>query len=151
MRKRRDAFKWAIIGGVLVFVILYGIEMSSSGIERIYGPIEETGASSVMPADAIIRQGAETGVSGTAVPETQSIAGMSDAASRKISELERELAEVRELAEQNALYGDRLPGMPYENQEPSVNKLADGTAGLLQSFSTGSMEFIVDLFEKVTK
>ena len=37
---RKSHFKWALIGGVLVAVLMFGMEMTTGGINRVYGPIE---------------------------------------------------------------------------------------------------------------
>ncbi|GLX69192.1 hypothetical protein [Paenibacillus glycanilyticus] len=140
----KGALKWVLLGGVLVFIVLYGIEMSSSGIERIYGPIDNKGTSAIMSEDNAYNQ--------TAADEEQvnaGTSGLSKEADRKIAQLEKELQEVRKIAEQNARH-ERLPGISSDSGEPTVNKVADGTAGLLQSVSNSGIRFIASLFGSVT-
>lgn len=143
-KMKQSALKWTVLGGVLVFIILYGMEMSSTGIERIYGPIEGSGASSITlsPQTDYPEEGARPSIKDTS-------AGLSDAAERKIAKLEEELAEVREIAERN-IRGQRLPGVTGDPDVPAVNKLADGTAGMLQSVTTSGIRFVVSLFDSVT-
>lgn len=141
----KGALKWVLLGGVLVFIVLYGIEMSSSGIERIYGPIEEKGNSSAIMSE-------DDRYDLAAAEEDSSIkesSGLSTEADRKIAELEKELKEVRKIAEQNARH-ERLPDISSDSGEPTVNKVADGTAGLLQSVSNSGIRFIASLFNSVT-
>ncbi|WP_127496422.1 hypothetical protein [Paenibacillus glycanilyticus] len=140
----KGAFKWILLGGVLVFIVLYGIEMSSSGIERIYGPIEKNNSSSVISEEDRYNL-ASSDEESTTVKSS----GLSTEADRKIAELEKELKEVRKIAEQNGRH-ERLPGLSSDNGEPTVNKVADGTAGLLQSVSNSGIRFIASLFGSVT-
>ncbi|SFE99780.1 hypothetical protein SAMN05216378_4668 [Paenibacillus catalpae] len=141
----KGALKWVLLGGVLVFIILYGVEMSSAGIERIYGPIESNGSSAIMPGEDKYNLAATDEESSASLEGT----GLSSAAERKIADLEKELKEVRKIAEQSARH-ERLPGISSDSDEPAVNKVADGTAGLLQSVSSGGIRFIASLFNSVT-
>ncbi|GGG56016.1 hypothetical protein [Paenibacillus radicis (ex Gao et al. 2016)] len=144
---KRSALKWTILGGVLVFIVLYAMEMSQSGIERIYGPIEGGQTSVTLPS----AQSAGSGNSDEGVVDggSRPSSGMSAAAEKKIAKLEKELAEVREIAERGSRR-ERLPGIDGGSHEPAVNKLADGTSGFLQSVTTGGIKFVVSLFDSVT-
>ncbi|RJE89856.1 hypothetical protein D3P07_06420 [Paenibacillus sp. 1011MAR3C5] len=121
-----NAWKWLAIGGAIALLVMFGLEMSNTGIERIYGPID----------------GEEyTAGSGAAEYATET--------DKRIAELERELEEIRRIAYGNGYEGEgtRLPGMPSENDQPAVNKLADSTSGLLQSASSKGIRFVVGLFD----
>ncbi|WP_042162802.1 hypothetical protein [Paenibacillus gorillae] len=142
---KRSAIKWAILGGALVFIVLYAMEMSQSGIERIYGPIEGGQTSVTLPSAHSAGSSDEGVIDGSA----PSSSGMSAAAEKKIAKLEKELAEVREIAERGSRR-ERLPGIDGRAHEPAVNKLADGTSGFLQSVTTGGIKFVVSLFDSVT-
>ncbi|MFF2090354.1 hypothetical protein [Paenibacillus sp. NPDC058174] len=144
---KRSAIKWAIMGGVLVFIVLYAMEMSQTGIERIYGPIEGGQTSVTLPSAQSPGKG--SGVEGVVDGSSSSPSGMSAAAEKKIAKLEKELAEVREIAERGSRR-ERLPGIDGGSNEPAVNKLADGTSGFLQSITTGGIKFVVSLFDSVT-
>lgn len=126
---RRNGWKLMAVGGAITFLVLFGMEMSTTGIERIYGPIEGG-------------EGYTTGGGRKLYPSETD---------KRIAELERELDDIRRIA-----YGDaykdekghpRLPGIPYENDQAAVNKLADSTSGLLQSASSKGIRFIVSLFD----
>ncbi len=41
---RRDSLRLLLLIGVVGFAVLYGMELSSSGISRVYGPLEEPSA-----------------------------------------------------------------------------------------------------------
>ena len=46
---RRQSLKMAFVGGAIALVVLFGIDMATSGIETINGPIDQTGALPVNP------------------------------------------------------------------------------------------------------
>lgn len=123
-----NAWKWLAIGGALAILVMFGLEMTSSGIERIYGPIEGE---------------ASYGVDAGPAAEEGSSRYESDT-DKRIAQLERELEEIRRAY---GLGGERLPGVPYEDEEPAVNKLADSTSGMLQSASSKGIRFVVGLFD----
>ncbi|WP_168119323.1 hypothetical protein [Paenibacillus sp. HB172176] len=137
---KHGAWKWIMMGVALTIIVLFGIEMSTTGIERIYGPIDGTQA------------GSETNA---AITETA--ADQSDKASeteRRIDELERELERIRKLAGKGA---DRdwlrdelqkeLEEVPPQDGQPAVDKIADSTSGLLQSASTNGIKLVAHLFD----
>ncbi len=41
---RRQSLKMAFVGGAIALVVLFGIDMATSGIETINGPMDKTGA-----------------------------------------------------------------------------------------------------------
>lgn len=123
-----NAWKWLAIGGALAILVMFGLEMTSSGIERVYGPIEGEA-----PYEADSGIAAEEG-SGRYETETD----------KRIAQLERELEEIRRAYGYD---GERLPGVPYEDGQPAVNKLADSTSGMLQSASSKGIRFVVGLFD----
>lgn len=145
---KRNALKWTVIGGALAVIILYGIDMSSAGIERIYGPMEgvDAYAETVEPE-----------------PTANAATDFVRAQQQKIAQLEKELAEVKrltalaegsELPEQSGSIpeeNERLPGVPLEVDQPAVNRIADSTSGLLQSMSSEGIRFVVSIFDGLTK
>ena len=141
---RRNGWKWAVLGGALTFLILYGIEVSTAGIERIYGPIEGQPATQ----NETVRR------------EPSNVEVIMSETDRKIAALERELAELKRLASGGGDFtagsgsssGDnpRLPGIPYVADQPPVQKLADSTSSLLQSMSTNGIRFVVSIFDGLT-
>lgn len=150
---KKAALKWILIGGALVFILLYGIEMSSSGIERIYGPVE--GSNQRLSANESSMKSAEKEYKDA----------LADLQQRKIALLEQELTELRELAVKAGYsdasiesdwkysrdYYDRLLGLPIETEQAGVDKLADSASGMLQAASSGGIRFVVSLFEGLTK
>ncbi|GKU79742.1 translation initiation factor 2 [Paenibacillus sp. L3-i20] len=126
---RRNPWKWLLLGGALTFIVLFGLEMSNTGIERIYGPIEGEEMIEIAPEDSTYESDTE----------------------RRIAELEEELKQIRQIAyeDESNLETDhpRLPGIPYEENDAAVNKIADSTSGLLQSASSSGIRFVGSLFE----
>jgi len=152
---KRNALKWTLLGGALVFVLLYGIEMSTSGIERLYGSVEGS-------ADAALDREANSLSSLT--PEEKLYKQYNDKLAelqeRKIMLLEQELQELRAEAARIGQTEDywrypysyeRLPGLPAETEQASVDKLADSTSGMLQAASSSGIRFVVSLFDGLTK
>lgn len=163
--------KWAVIGGALAAVLMFSLEMTTGGIEKVYGPIE----------------GSQPAGVGRYAPETGA-----DPRSRAAAEYERELRKLQEkygIADSAAADGsgayagyegdggyvsvqdagradgaspetgadgyrggnERLPGLPDGDRDSGVNRLADKTADLLQAASSSSIRLIVTLFDSVTE
>ncbi|GBG12218.1 hypothetical protein B1748_07055 [Paenibacillus sp. MY03] len=124
---KRKTWKLLLLGGALTFIVLFGIEMSTTGIERIYGPMD----------------GSEPYANGG---DRAYYANETD---RRIAELEKELDDVRRIAYGDA-YGrdnNRLPGMPVEEDTAAVNRIADSTSGILQTASSKGIRFFASLFD----
>jgi len=145
---KRTALKWTVLGGAMAVIIMYGIEMSSSGIERIYGPIEGgNGYSDIEQAEQYVQPANDF------QKEQQ----------QKIAQLEQELKELKRLAtngenggstetaETSPIEKERMPGLPLKNDQPAVNKIADSTSGLLQNMSSEGIRMVVSIFDGLTK
>ncbi|KRE54198.1 hypothetical protein [Paenibacillus sp. Soil522] len=147
---KRNTLKWTVLGGAMAIIIMYGIDMTSAGIERIYGPVEG--------ADEYTE---------TASPEETVNPRNEFAVSqqKKIAELEKELEELKRLAslaeaeytpapapaESIAAENERLPGVPTQNDQPAVNRIADSTSGLLQNMSSEGIRMVVSIFDGLIK
>lgn len=145
---KRNALKWTVLGGALAVIILYGIDMSSAGIERIYGPMEGSDeyAGTVQPEAAV-----------------SPVQEFSSEQQKKIALLEQELAELKRLASlaeddyapapaaSVSAQNERLPGVPTQNDQPAVNRIADSTSGLLQNMSSEGIRMVVSIFDGLTK
>ncbi len=141
------AFKWAVLGGALAVVVMYGIEMSTAGIERINGPIEGIEYAEAQAADP------------KPEPSEEPISDIALAQRQKIAKLEQELEEVKRLAglagpepsEESVQENERLPGIPIEADQPAVNRIADSTSGLLQNMSSEGIRLVVSIFDGLIK
>ncbi|WP_274651951.1 hypothetical protein [Paenibacillus humicola] len=195
---RRQSFKMAMIGGVVALIVLFGIDIATSGVQRINGPFGSDGALPVnrtgydpdggwtyppsgqagsgdhandglyggQPGGGYAGGGyggSQAGAYGQyggddgwrSLPENSDAYGQQPP--RSVAEAERsrwsggrtqqpEAAQQQPPAPQN----ERLPGLPDTRRDSSVNKLADGAAGLLQSVSSEGIRFIVSFFDSIT-
>ncbi|WP_141506096.1 hypothetical protein [Paenibacillus luteus] len=145
---KRNALKWTVLGGAMAVIIMYGIDMSTSGIERIYGPMDGSSeyTENILPEET-----------------TDPVDERMSEQQQKIAKLEQELAELKRLTlageeaypletdNELPLVNDRLPGVPIENKQPAVNKIADSTSGLLQNMSSEGIRMVVSIFDGLTK
>ncbi|WP_308638822.1 hypothetical protein [Paenibacillus silvisoli] len=153
---RSQSMKMALIGGAVALIILFGIDMASSGIERVYGPVEGA-VRSVDPAAKVNT----TSLSGEEVFDDQQERGgqlpenqidqsqrrtVADAQHGRTEEDIRKEYE-RKLQEE---LDKRLAGLPDLRSDATVNKVADGTAGMLQTMSAKGIRMVVSFFESVT-
>ncbi|MGO4696280.1 hypothetical protein AB4Z50_18565 [Paenibacillus sp. 2TAB26] len=144
---KRNALKWTVLGGALAIIIMYGIDMSSSGIERIYGPIEgSSGYTEILQTEQNV----------------QPVNDFQKEQQQKIAQLEQELKELKRLAayddettgetaETFPAENERMPGLPLKSDQPAVNKIADSTSGLLQNMSSEGIRMVVSIFDGLTK
>jgi len=158
---RHDRWRWAALGGLIVIALMYGMELASSGITKIYGPLPPAGAvGDAADAPASSAAGPYGGESGEefASPPPQREADLDDPVLSNARErrLARELAEPEDregYLEEPANAGDAIglvPVLPPRTNEPTVNKLADGASGLLQDVSSGGIRLVVHLFDALT-
>ncbi|NIK77367.1 hypothetical protein FHS15_002503 [Paenibacillus castaneae] len=138
---RRNSLKWTVVGGALAIIIMYGIEMSSSGIERVYGPLDSEPYTDTVTLEPSVKVNEHL-----------------LAQQKKIAQLERELAELkRQSILAASSYGnltdvnERLPGIPVQAEQTTVNRIADSTSGLLQNMSSEGIKMVVSIFDGLTK
>ncbi|MFC5651780.1 hypothetical protein ACFPYJ_22205 [Paenibacillus solisilvae] len=161
---RRQSLKMAVVGGAIALIVLFGIDMATSGIETINGPIDQSGGALPVNPNHYEEQAGldeytqtprlenETGAKQQSTENVQSNQiprqRVVDAQhGRSAEEIQRRLDE--QYAAQSDDY-ERLPGIPDLRTDSSVNQLADGTAGMLQSISSKGIRFVVSFFESVT-
>lgn len=162
---RRQSLKMAFVGGAIALVVLFGIDMATSGIETINGPIDQTGDLPINPSayekqSAGLDEYTQTPLLEDEAEVTRKQSVDEKAASQvprqRVVDAQhgRSTADIqRRQAEQIAAQSDaneRLPGIPDLRTDSSVNQLADGTAGVLQSISSKGIRFVVSFFESVT-
>lgn len=118
---RRDSLKLLLLIGVVGFAILYGMELSSSGIHRVYGPIEEPQAT---------RSVGQTAQSPAANDEDWTLPP------RK--------------TDRSASTSQTQPAIPRNDHKPLIDRVSSATAETLHSISSGGIKLVVSLFDKVT-
>ena len=153
MRKR--AWKWALLGGALTFIILYGLEMSTAGIERIHGPLQ---SSSVQPDQMNSTQSHLQSNNNQASGQSNEPLIPQSVTEKKIAQLEKELEQIRKLALLEKQHEDKhdelwpiMPDSMNTNNNSAVNKFADSASGMLESASRGGIKFVVSMFEGLFK
>ncbi|MCU6707646.1 hypothetical protein M6D81_02895 [Paenibacillus sp. J5C_2022] len=124
---RRNRWKWIGFGVALAFLVIYGIELSTTGIERIHGPLAEGNGQYVQYEEE--------------PPQSSRDRKLED----RIAELERELDDLKRGNRYPVDADSRWPGL-YEPDEPVVNKLADSTSELLENASSSGIRFIASFF-----
>ncbi len=143
---RNKGWRWAVLGGALTVILLYGLEMTTAGIERIQGPFTPANEGEA----TVVEQQQEQQAS------KQEEAHLT-AAELKIAELERELQQLKKIAMQ-----ERVSNKPGEaghiaevslsaDNSAAVNKFADSASDMLQSASSGGIRFVVSIFEGLFK
>ncbi|MBO7746491.1 hypothetical protein I8J29_19950 [Paenibacillus sp. MWE-103] len=163
---RRQTIKTAFVGGAVALIVLFGIDIATSGIERINGPVDTIRSALPGMTAATGTSGATgtTGLSGSYGEDRSQAQG--DAL---LPERDVVIAPVPQMTVQDAQHGrteeeirreyerklqeelaKRLPGLPAAGSQSTVNQVADGTAGVLQSISAKGIRLVVSFFEKVT-
>ncbi|WP_080840558.1 hypothetical protein [Cohnella massiliensis] len=134
---KRDIWKLSIVAALLVLAMMYGMELASSGISNVYGPLEG--------------EEIRSGEAGETVPDPETA-----------PEEARERAErTEEGTPAGQRYADEPPGIAYDSEaeptiprndsEPVVDRLAGKTAETLQQLSKSGIRFIVSLFDQATE
>ncbi|MBB6673968.1 hypothetical protein [Cohnella nanjingensis] len=140
----RDLLKLALIGGLIVFAVMYGMELANSGINTVYGPVDKREATTASQPQA------------TGAPQRQADVAAKDKLNGAAAGNGRS----------DGRYADEPPGLavdgaggtggtgdgyaiPRDDHQPAVDRLAGKTAEALQSISKGGIRLIVSLFDKV--
>jgi len=119
----RFTIRFALFGLLVALCILYGIEMATSGIERIQGPL-----------------------SGQQQEQSEPL----EQAQNDVKKPEKETPEKEDRQEPAATQPQPQP-LKRSGKEPSVDVLADHTADVLQAVSSGGIRFIVSIFDAITQ
>ncbi|MEK4249586.1 hypothetical protein [Paenibacillus sp. FSL W7-1287] len=150
---RNKAWKWLVLGGAITVILLYMLEMTTTGIERIYGPLDETAAAAqsqtsnekaigLIPIEAADDTQASDSFKTNFTPESP--------IDKEIAALEAEIAELKRLAllkEKEELQQKLL--LNEDAAKPAVNRVADTTSEVLQNASSSGLQFIAKLFSNV--
>lgn len=126
----KDLLKLVLVCGAIVFAVMFGMELSSSGITSVYGPMDPS-AGGVSTPD---RLNAETDANAKAKANADATNGRYANEPSGIS-----------------VEGTDEAAMPRLDHTPAIDKLANSTAEALQSVSRGGIQFVVHLFDKTTK
>jgi len=124
---RRDTFKLLIFAGIVGFAILYGMELSSKGIETVNGPWE-----TVAPSDGG-QTAAEEG--DWTLPPNHSRDG------------ERQNANAVDTP--GYQWEEEEYAIPRNDREPLVDRVSGKTAEVLHDLSRNGIRMVVSIFDKV--
>lgn len=119
---RRDSFRLLLLAGVVAFAVLYGMDLSSRGINRVYGPMDQQSDG----ASPRVQQQQQDDEDWTLPPRPT--------ANRQSSSFDRS----EELV------------IPRHDSEPLVDRVSGAAAETLHGISSGGIRFIVSLFDKIT-
>lgn len=135
---RRDIVKLAIVGVLILLAMMYGMELASSGISTVYGPLEESGT-------RIAQDGQREAEPPDAAAEASEAAAARRAGGARFAD------EPPGIAYDPGTGPDAVPAIPRLDREPVVDRLAGKTAETLQQLSKSGIRLIVSLFESATE
>lgn len=167
----RRPWQYTLLGAAVAFFVLYGIELASDGMEDVYGPMEPRAERRASSAGGYSQEGDPypSGARGVqtdrydARPDgANGVSSGTGAAQGRGDEMRNGIGglDVYDRYDSNDEYQGYDGygsydgyGYPYDGRESggTAGRLADGTAGLLQSAAKGGIRFIVSLFESVAK
>jgi hypothetical protein len=124
---RRDTFKLLILAGVVAFAIMYGMELASSGISTVYGPMDT-------PA---VRQDPAAGAGDWSLP-TRPTDRSTTGTATTVQTVPYDWGTTNETA------------IPRNDHKPIVDRISGKTAEVLHGLSSGGIRLVVSLFDKMT-
>ncbi|RED65690.1 hypothetical protein [Cohnella lupini] len=124
---RRDTFKLLVFAAIVGFAILYGMELSSKGIENVNGPME-----SANPSEG----------RATTVDEGDwTLPPRETAQDNRVSDRD---------AERNYWGDEEEYAVPRNDREPIVDRVSGKTADVLHDLSRNGIRMVVSIFDRVT-
>lgn len=130
---RRDTFKLLVFAAILGFAVLYGMELSSKGIENVNGSLVSDNPNADGQA---VEEGDWTLPANQSPRESQSPNQGSIAQGRSDDNL-NDGWNVNEL------------GIPRNDREPIVDRVSGKTADVLHDLSRNGIRMVVSIFDKV--
>ncbi|RUS48519.1 hypothetical protein [Cohnella sp. AR92] len=125
----KDLIKLLVVAGAILFAVMFGMELASSGIHEVYGPLDNGGSA----VSGTVRDDPESGRYGN---EPRGISYEESKDDAKKADAGQEGTEA---------------AIPRLDHTPMVDQLAGKTADALQSVSRGGIHFLVNLFSKTTE
>ncbi|MWC27534.1 hypothetical protein [Paenibacillus sp. MMS18-CY102] len=145
---KRDGWKWALAGGAIALLIVYGLDTADRGINNVYGPVGENvetpAVNSTVQRYAPVNNSEGNLASGTESSPNHATGN----GSQQQAQMQQPTGQ-SEWDGRSANGSERLPSVPYDSEEPAVNRLADGAAGVLQSVSSGGIRLFVSVFDGI--
>jgi hypothetical protein len=124
---RRDTFKMLVFAAIVGFAILYGMELSSKGIENVNGPME-----SANPSEGRT----------TAVDEGDwTLPPRETAQDNRVPDRD---------AERNYWGDEEEYAIPRNDREPIVDRVSGKTADVLHDLSRNGIRMVISIFDRMT-
>jgi hypothetical protein len=129
---RRDTFKLLVFAGIVAFAVLFGMELSSKGIENVNGPWPTT--------------------SQTSEQKTTSVDDWSLPTPEPAQVNKTKAAETQKPVDNTPYYDwDKEEfGIPRYDRKPIVDRVSGKTAQVLHDLSRSGIRLVVSIFDRVT-
>jgi hypothetical protein len=120
---RRDSFKLLVFAGIIAFAVLYGMDLSSKGIENVNGPMATVDPAST---DGVWK-----------LPPADNSGKSNQPSSKPVDD--------------TPYYNwDEDPLIPRNDRKPIVDRVSGTTAKVLHDLSRNGIRIVVSIFDKVT-
>jgi hypothetical protein len=134
---RRDTFKLLVLAGIVAFAVLYGMDLSSKGIEDVNGPW-------VSPSPTIAKQQTSTEEEWTLpspTPTRSTTRGKKTVSS-----------DTSKPVDDTPYYNwdEEKFGIPRIDHKPIVDRVSGKTAEVLHDLSRNGIKIVVSIFNRVT-
>ncbi|EFM12727.1 conserved hypothetical protein [Paenibacillus curdlanolyticus YK9] len=149
---KRDGWKWALVGGAIALLIVYGLDSADRGITNVYGPVGDKAEPPAVNGTTQSFSPVNTSESNTSTNVVEANPNHQlDGGQRQPDQQQQQQAGTgrNDAVDRQSGSSERLPGVTYDSDEPAVNKLADGAAGVLQSVSSGGIRLFVSVFDGI--
>jgi len=133
---RRDSIKLMLLAGVVAFAVLYGMDLAGSGIQRVYGPLDNPGAT----AEDGSGYGPAADDASAVKPDAKS-AENGSASGRSSRYYARE-------PEGIAFDNPDEPVIPRFGKEAVVDRIAGKTGEVLHDLSKEGIRMVAHLFDQ---
>lgn len=133
---RRDSFKLLIFAGIVGFAILYGMELSSKGIQNVNGPWET--------ANPNVEEQTSSEEGDWTLPARDPTLGKRS--------LDKEPSSQAQNNVDDTLYYNENEGelgIPRNDREPIVDRVSGKTAEVLHDLSRNGIRMVVSIFDRV--
>lgn len=130
---RRDTIKLLVFAGIVAFAVLYGMELSSKGIEDVNGPWSTP--------SPITQQEDSDESAEWALPTQEPV------------QEERQSSKTQKPVDDTPFYDweEEEYGIPRDDRKPLVDRLSGKTAEVLHDLSRNGIKMVVSLFDRVTE
>lgn len=128
---RRDTFKLLLFAGIIGFAILYGMELSSKGIESVNGPWETANPTANSTENSSSQGDALADESDWTLPARGRERTQTDPPEYQWEEEEAEY------------------GIPRYDREPIVDRVSGKTAEVLHDLSRNGIRMVLSIFDRV--